>query len=831
MEPSNTATRDYEIFELLVGPRTAQGYPVTITRSPSGEASELSPLDLERSGILANLHQLQAGAGDALFLAELGCCLFESLFPPSIASLYRRSLERARGAGQGLRIHLRLEAPELAGLPWEYLCDKQEDCFLAVSPETPLVRYVPMPHQAQTMAVRPPLRVLVVLSSPHGLPTLDVDAEGRLVRDALSSWCEQGRVEVRVLDQAHVVEVNRVMSAFRPHVFHFVGHGQQDSQGSYVILEDEQGQPQPMGARTFREFFLGIPEARLVVLNACYLASDRSSGLLAGFAPNLLRRNLSAVVAMQSPIMDQTALVFTREFYRYLALGCSVEEALTEARRSILLEEPGAGFEWGVPVLFLRAKDGRLFEFVAPDAATAPEVVPPPEPLEPPLTPGFVGRRSELDYYSEKARSSHFVVIAGMPGVGKTTLSAVLARRLAPNGKIFWHTLHRGESLEEVVCSLAAFLYYQGQRDLWRTIQKAREGSGPPLPPALLLDSLVQEFRGQGFVLCLDNLHRVEDDPLINYFFDRLRPALGRGNATLIVTAQRTPPFVSRDDIRELSGLSLEDTVEFLALHGIPVTQDAKGSVFQADDLRDIKNLMTHDAIATLHERTGGNPTFLTIAVNALRRCSGPLQLLQHLSAVSDAERFLVDEIDDQLTEEERSVMSAVAVLMSYSGTRGAIESVLDGQNVRRTLRELRRRHLLNVREDEHGRNYKLNSLVRIFYYDMLSQRERQEMHCRAGAYYEKQEPDALKAILHYEKAGHVKHALRLIEAHTQALIAAGQARPLRLVLERLGDQQDSASIQPRICHTLDEIDALLREAGATMPVGAAAALSQKAGT
>ena len=86
---------------------------------------------------------------DASLLAEVGCCLFESLFPPSIATVYRRSLEQARGSGHGLRIHLRLEAPELAGLPWEYLCDRQEDCFLAVSPETPLVRYVPMPYPAQ----------------------------------------------------------------------------------------------------------------------------------------------------------------------------------------------------------------------------------------------------------------------------------------------------------------------------------------------------------------------------------------------------------------------------------------------------------------------------------------------------------------------------------------------------------------------------------------------------------------------------------------------------------------------------------------------------------
>jgi hypothetical protein len=322
-----------------------------------------------------------------------------------------------------------------------------------------------------------------------------------------------------------------------------------------------------------------------------------------------------------------------------------------------------------------------------------------------------------------------------------------------------------------------------------------------------LLDSLVQEFRSQGFVLCLDSLHRVEGDPLMDYFFTRMSPALRQGNVSLIVTAQRTPPFVASGDFRELCGLSLDDTMEFLDLHGVPVVQDSKGKVYRTDELGRIDNLMTPDAIASLHERTGGNPTFLTIAVNALKRCSGPLQLLLRLSAVSDVERFLVDEIDDWLTGEERAVITAVAVLLGYSGTRRAIEAVLDGRNVRRPLGELKRRHLLSVREDEEGQNYKLNSLVRAFYYDTLSRQERRVMHFRAGVHYEMQEPNLLKSILHFERAGEVERALCLAERNCEGLIGAGQARPLRLVLERLWEQQASESVQPRIAYALAELD------------------------
>jgi ATP/maltotriose-dependent transcriptional regulator MalT len=806
------ARQEYETFELLVGTRTATGYPLTITQSAAGEASSLCTLDPARDDLQADLQRIETGDTTDRLLPEFGRRLFDALFPDPIAAVYRSSLGLAWGQGKGLRVRLRLEAPELAVLPWEYLYDGEEDCFLAVSPNTPLVRYVPMPHPNRPTSARPPLRVLVVLSSPMDALSLDVDKEKGLIEQALRANIEQGRVRLQVLERATVAEIGQAMRAFRPHVFHFVGHSEVVEDRASIVLEDGAGQAQLVGVRTFREFFLGIPDTRLAVLNACQLARTSSTQLLAGLAPELLRRNLSAVVAMQSPISDRTAQIFSREFYRSLALGYPVDGALAEARKGILLETGSGAPDWGIPVLYLRAQDGQLFEMAEQEAR--PEVSPPPEPVQPPLTPGFVGREAELTYFGEELETHHLAVISGMAGVGKTALAAVLTRQIGDPGKTFWHTFHEEGSVEEVIWRLAGFLYWQGRADPWRMLQGVRQSGGQPPPSTVMFDYLRQELQGRGFLLCLDDLDFVKEDPCLAEFLDRLAPALRDGQMRLIVTAQRAPSFVRPSDIRVLAGLSLEDTGQFLAQHGLPVVQIDTGRVYRTHELRQVEKLMAPDVVATLHERTGGNPTLLTLAANALKRTSGPLALLARLASVEEVhiERFLMEEIDRRLGEEERAVMGAVAVLLGHAGTRDAVEAILDGRNVRRTLRGLRERHLLNVIEGEAGCEYSLNTLVRYYFYDSPSRRERQAMHQRAGAHYETEESDPLRAALHYERAGEVARAARLATDDVWASINRGQARPLRDLLERFSDRQLEPELWARVCIARGQVYAFLGE-------------------
>jgi formylglycine-generating enzyme required for sulfatase activity len=352
----------YEDFDLLIGSRTGDGYPVTITRAPAGDAKGVCRLDPTSPDLQTALTRLEDGEADEALLRQSGRLLFEALFSDEIASVYRGSLGQVRGQNKGLRVRLRFEPPELGVLPWEYLFDPEEDRFLAVSSETPVVRYVPMRSATRPTAVTPPLRVLVVISNPSDVDPLDVDQERDIIEEALRERVDQGLVELRLLERGVVAEMTQAMRDFRPHVFHFVGHGQFEGDQAFVMLEDEDGSALPMGELSFREFFLGAAESRVAVLNACQTATTSSAQPLAGLAPRILQRDVSAVVAMQYPMPDHAALIFSREFYRSLALGYPVDAAIAEARKGIFLEVGGDTQDWGIPVLFLRAQDGHLFD-------------------------------------------------------------------------------------------------------------------------------------------------------------------------------------------------------------------------------------------------------------------------------------------------------------------------------------------------------------------------------------------------------------------------------------------------------------------------------------
>jgi hypothetical protein len=370
-------TFDYLDFELTVGLGRRGEYPVGVTSAPAGDARGIFRLDPASDDFQAILHRLEGGDTDDEFLMDLGRRLFDGIFAGDIATIFRASLGQARGQRKGLRVRLCLEPPELAALPWEYLYDASEDRFLSISPETPLVRYVPMYGSARPIATSLPLRVLVVIANPRDVTPLDVEQEREIIEEALTE-VSQRLVHLQFVDRAVVAEINQAMRDFRPHVFHFIGHGQYRNNEASVILEDNDGHAYPVGERAFREFFQGISDTRLVVLNACQTATTSSTKPLAGISSRILQRRLPAVVAMQYPISDSAAIVFSREFYRSLALGYPVDAAISEARKGIFQEIGYKVRDWGIPVLFLRAQDGKLFELELPPSPPPPTIDLPP---------------------------------------------------------------------------------------------------------------------------------------------------------------------------------------------------------------------------------------------------------------------------------------------------------------------------------------------------------------------------------------------------------------------------------------------------------------------
>ncbi|MBP7693807.1 MAG: tetratricopeptide repeat protein, partial [Anaerolineales bacterium] len=393
--------------------------------------------------------------------------------------------------------------------------------------------------------------------------------------------------------------------------------------------------------------------------------------------------------------------------------------------------------------------------------------VPPPEPSLPPSAGQFVGRTIELVRYQADLRQRHLAVIFGMPGVGKTTLAAALLEAAGRPARIFWHTFKPGESAAVVIWKLAGFLAWHAQPEVWQMLGASTQTGGTLPPMAVLLDYLFQHLRERGYWLCFDDFEQAAEDAVRDDLLARLLPAVAAGELEAVIISQRRPDFAA-EDAEPLAGLSLTDMQALVQARALTLA-DA--------------------ATAELYAVTGGNARVLMLALDGLRRAKDPARQIARLTESDQIERFLIKEVDGALTDDERGVMQAVAILLGYPGSRDAISAVMEGESVRRPLNDLVGRSLVQVQDEDGQRVYWLSELVRGYYYDLIHQRDRQAMHQRAAEFYEGI-PEPLRSAVHFQRSGEPARAVRLIAADVWLILNQGQGRNLSTTLEQFAQRQ-----------------------------------------
>ncbi len=386
-------------FELEIGPGVAGSYPV-IARAPGGEAATT----LRWSWALAEFdHQLavikdkvlvssavvrRASTEDEQPVRELGQQLFEALIADDARALYVASRQHARENGSVLRLVLRVRPPELARLPWEFLFDPGRQDYLSLT--LPLVRYPYVLAPRQPLRVAAPLRILGMVARPGDQHALDVGQEQQRLQAALAGVQHDGSMELGWVTGQTYSDLEDVLDQGPWHVFHFVGHGGYDRMADEGTLAfaDETGRTHPVGADDISRLLAEHHPLRLVVLNACDTGRGSAADAFSSTAAALIRREIPAVVAMQFEITDSAAIRFAQTFYQCVAKGRPVDDSVMRARRALRLAKKDT-LEWGTPVLYLRAPDGRIFDATTPprQPGPSPDLVPAPEVTATPLTP------------------------------------------------------------------------------------------------------------------------------------------------------------------------------------------------------------------------------------------------------------------------------------------------------------------------------------------------------------------------------------------------------------------------------------------------------------
>jgi AAA-like domain/CHAT domain len=446
---------EFENFELRIEPNLAGGtggYRATVLKSPAGETRAhdfiLDALGQDLRELLQELGQNSRGTrGEERHLTfetnpivqgavgRFGAKLFQTVLDGDVGEAWRNSLNQL-GNSKGLRIQLRLtETPELIELPWEYLRDPGPPAqFVFKSDSVSLVRYLELPKRIQPLSVQLPLTILVMIANPPGTRQLDVQVEWEHLKKALAKLEAQKQVILELLPDAKLLTLQeRFHDKSKPacHIFHYIGHGGFDEKNiaGVLLLEGSDGGTQRVNAEQLADQLQNHKTLSLAVLNACEGARTSARDPFAGIAQTLAGRCLPAVIAMQFEISDKAAIRFASNFYDSLALGHPVDTALSQARLAIsTLEE--SNLEFGIPVLYMRSADGKIFDIAnttpsgsqqnpLPDqAAPIPSDLENPDNLVDPSSPFYIERDSDRKVLAALQRNGVTITIKSPSGLG-----------------------------------------------------------------------------------------------------------------------------------------------------------------------------------------------------------------------------------------------------------------------------------------------------------------------------------------------------------------------------------------------------------------------------
>jgi hypothetical protein len=244
---------------------------------------------------------------------------------------------------------------KLAALPWEFLYDPRRGDFVALSTRSPLVRQIESADTPAPLApISPPIRILLLCADPTGdLGTArDIDFLQHLESSTRS-------VAVTIVRSATRAAVQAALDGGQYHIVHFSGTGVEAPERArrdrrveqLLALVAEDGREYEM--HPMAEALAGLQRQahlRLAYLSACY--TDQAASVLVPLG-------VPSVIGWRGSVTVDACVLFSTGLYQALAGGASLETAVTDGRRLIALELPGAQ-DWGMSVFHLQAPNGTM---------------------------------------------------------------------------------------------------------------------------------------------------------------------------------------------------------------------------------------------------------------------------------------------------------------------------------------------------------------------------------------------------------------------------------------------------------------------------------------
>jgi tetratricopeptide (TPR) repeat protein len=441
---------------------------------------------------------------DDAYSRELTRLLFDT---PGLAGAFAdaRARVKARSAMR-LRLWIDADAPELHGVRWELLRERDKDYPLTSNENIYFSRYYPPPPGSQP-GPKPSkgLRALAAVGAPLGLepyklkPVVAADElrYARAALDGITVDCLPGDDQERCT-LARLVE--RLRDGPGKHgydVLYLACHGMYVDRDKepYLLLEDGSGGVERASGRVLAEQINGLANRpRLVVLASCESAGSGAGEALTALGPLLIRAGVPAVIAMQGLVRTDTAAEFIRVFFKELNRHGQIDRAAASARAAVR-----GNPDWWVPVLYMYLTSGRLWKGRKPAVLRKPVVLSVVPHQIPAARAHFTGRSAELSRLSGWVEQGERAInIYGFDGMGKTTLALELINRIQarfPGGILYLDMQGQGDRPPVPLVEALAHV-----------IQSYNPGATLVRDPGRLAEQYQQILTGKRALILLDNV-------------------------------------------------------------------------------------------------------------------------------------------------------------------------------------------------------------------------------------------------------------------------------------------------------------------------------------
>jgi LuxR family maltose regulon positive regulatory protein len=386
--------------------------------------------------------------------------------------------------------------------------------------------------------------------------------------------------------------------------------------------------------------------------------------------------------------------------------------------------------------------------------------------LRPPsASPAQVVRRAIVDLVCAE-RAARLVLIRAPAGFGKTTTMVQCRNRLQEEGvRTAWLTLDRSDNdASRFLSCLTAALAGLVNEDAG---ERARDVAPLPILAAL-------EKSRTSFALFIDELDLIHEPGVIGLLRQLIAglPDCGR-----VVIGTRSVPDLSLARLRarghlleidaELLRFSQAETDEYVVeRRGIPL--DARDRML-------------------LHRKTEGWVAGLWLASAALARHASRGDFIARFSGSNVAvAEYLADDVLDLQPPALRSFLMRTSILRELNPS--LCQALVPDMDCDAVLRRLEAENVLVTSVDGEARSYRYHGLFAGFLRAQLAREAPAQvaaLHAAASRWFE-ENGRPVRAIDHALEGGDFPNALRLLELHAMALLAAGRMRLLSRWLEAI---------------------------------------------